>query len=107
MTSPPLKASRLTVVAMCSGSWPNDPSKKATILNKQFTVVFTTEDTADVSMAHISGEKIVRPFPFDEGVELLRVVFDRVSHVRLVSLPTFVVLLFLKVFVPLEVICCP
>jgi len=45
--------------------------------------------------------------PFDEGVELLGVFCDHVSHVRLVSLPTFILLLFLKVFVPLEIICCP
>ena len=33
----------------CDGVTHNDPSKKATILNKQFTGMFTTEDTADVS----------------------------------------------------------
>jgi len=32
----------------CDGVTHSDPSKKATILNKQFAGVFTTEDTTDV-----------------------------------------------------------
>jgi hypothetical protein len=49
----------------------------------------------------------IRPLPLDERVELLAVFCNHVSYIGLVCLPTFIVLLLLKVFVPLDVVCCP
>ena len=63
-----------------------------------------------VTPSHFSGEIPVLsdcPPPFKEGVKLLSAFCNHVFHIRLISLPTFILLLFSKVFVSLEVACCP